>query len=115
MKAFPGVLVNQAPFFKTHLETEIFVTGSDEDSSVLIYVSPRATDPDGHAIVISFSGVTDLGWAFAYKNDDDSFTLEIKTQFIGREGVYTLKVSLGDELEPALSTYDINIHFTQEA
>ena len=106
---------NLGPSFDAELisNIEIEVTqdesGELDDSSVFEYVSPAATDPEGDAIVMSFSGLEEVAFAATQTNGDGSFTLRIDRALITETGSFTLGVSLGDEVEADTSSFSISI------
>jgi len=114
-------LKNLAPSFENELKSEIQIVvsqdenGAVDDSSVYEYVSPVATDPESDPIVMSFSGLDGVEFALTQVNEDNSFSLHLDRGLITESGSFTLKVSLGDEINPDTSSYSIKIEVTFNA
>ena len=110
-----ATLSNTLPVFEEALEPVLEVkvvvdaAGDILEPTKFRYVSPVATDEEGNAIKMSFSGLEGLVWASTRVNDDGTFGFKAEKSLMkpGDEGEYKLTVTLGDELQPSGTKHDI--------
>ena len=93
-------LFNKPPYFEKEIDP-IFkvslITGIDgelEDSSLVIYISPKAIDPENNAISMDFE-VDGKTFLRGMKNEDNTFSIKINKVLLPKKTAkYLVKITL---------------------
>jgi hypothetical protein len=90
---------------------QIEVDLNQEDRQNLEYTSPQAVDAEGDELNVRFAGFEQARWLSVKWNDDNSFTMIVRTSLItaSDRGAHKFRISLGDSNSTLTRDYHIMI------